>query len=132
MDTRHRDDAVTDPGAIGAGGVGATVEATSPDAAVFSVAPVSGRRRRFPVAAAAVLGVGVLGIAVAGTLGRTQPLLKTPVIAKGPVTIDIPEVRSQSQRLAEGPFGPLDGRTGVTPGRTGPALITVEANRSGG
>jgi len=64
--------------------------------------------------------------------GRVQPVPRTAVVAKAPVAVDVPGVRTQSQRLAEGPFGPLDGRTGVTPERTAGSVITVDATRSGG
>src|SRR4051812_18232496 len=103
MDTRHDDEARIEA---------VPTRAVQPDAAVFSIAPVARRKRTLPVLAATAVAFGIVGVALAGTIGRPQPLPNVAVAAKAPVAVDVPGERTGSIGLGEGPFGPLDGRTG--------------------
>jgi hypothetical protein len=123
MDNRGRDDARPQD---------AAVEEIRPDEAVFDMAPLRQAKRSYSLVAAAAFAIGIVGVAIAGGIGRESP---SPIVADvphAPAVVDVPGVRTSSQRLFEGPFGPLDGRTGVTPGRTGRPLLTIDAQRSDG
>ena len=123
MDNRGRDDAQPQD---------AAVEEIRPDEAVFDMAPLRQAKQSYGLVAAGALAIGIVGIAVVGGIGRQVPPPVVAQVADVPAVLDVPGVRTSSQRLFEGPFGPLDGRTGVTPGRTGRPLLTIDAQRSDG
>ena len=108
----------------------ATGEEIQPDQAVFTVASLQRPKRSVPVGVVVALAIGIVAVAIVGALGRQPPAPIAAEVPRPPV-VTAPPVRSTSERLAEGPFGPLDGRTGVRPGRAVGPLLTVGAERDG-
>lgn len=109
----------------------ATGEEIQPDQAVFTVASLQRPKRSVSVGVVVALAIGIVAVAIVGALGR-QP--SQPIAAEAPrptVSVPAPPAGLPSERLAEGPFGPLDGRTGVRPGRAVGPLLTVAAEREG-